>query len=157
MRRGEFRGRRSRTFVAAFEAVACALDGSKLRGTAYRRGGAQQSGDDYCYRFHMPEADKCGACQQSSRIRGVIAELLSDDDLWLLEAHVCAGANFRVIAAVCGCDPGTACRRLRRILSLLRAHPTVRALEPGRCACREEERSCRCWENRTAALNGTVS
>jgi hypothetical protein len=85
----------------------------------------------------------------------VIAELLSESDLWLLEAHVCAGVNFRLIAAVCGCNPGTSYRRLRRILRLLRTHPALRALEPGRCACREAGSSCGCRENRME-VNGTV-
>jgi hypothetical protein len=155
MKPDEFRARRSRTFVAAFEAVACALDGSKIRGTAFRRSGPRQTGDDYCYRFYEREPDECGACGERSRIRGVVAELLSDYDLWLLEAHVCAGVNFRVIATACGCDPGTACRRLRRILRLLRVHPAVKALEPGTCACRDAGSSCQCRGNRTER-NGTV-
>lgn len=133
MRRRQFKPTPTLSLLPVFEAIACDRDGSRVRGASFRRGRSGHSKDEYSYHFRLQEADGMSGDSEDGSVWDVLCRVLKDEDLWVLEAHLVAGVNYRMLAAVMGCDASTVCRRFQRILRLLRAHPALAAFEPAPC------------------------
>jgi DNA-directed RNA polymerase specialized sigma24 family protein len=111
----------------------CCLDGSRVRGSAYRRGRAQ-TGDARVYRFDIRETDMDTPSARpvdSSLTQAVLqrlATLLTPADIDLLYLHYVAGWSLAALAPECNCHRGTIMRRQKRILALLCRDPVLRQL-----------------------------
>lgn len=131
---------RRRPWSPYFEALACRLDGSRSRGTAYRRG-CTLTGDACAYQFGTRESDSADSVPDpaqtpmSQAILERLATLLRAEEIDLLYLRHVAGRSPASLARAWHVNRATIGRREDRIVLLLRNDPVLQQLARSRrCA-----------------------
>jgi hypothetical protein len=121
---------RQRRWSSCFEAVACRRDGSRIRGTAYRRG-RYGAGDAYSYQFQADDNNIDQLAQEPEKSRNCtgilnrLAEILPAKDIDLLYLLHVAERSPAALAQDWHVHRATIARRQARINEILRKDPVL--------------------------------